>query len=187
MNRSAQRRVRGSVTRARLTALASAIIAALGDYKGKELRKTERTTVGPSFYALLKTLDLPSKREVPVRMLDTGKPKRIDFWVGGTKPVLIELAVRKPKGSQELMGRQNQSELSKLARAKQAKVRTRYLLLIDLRVGDPIEKSKLKASYDPLHAGRGKFERAPVRVIYVARDAAYHFLWKPFASPRRAA
>ncbi|HEV8111563.1 MAG TPA: hypothetical protein VGR31_02225 [Planctomycetota bacterium] len=160
-------------------------MAALADYKGKEVRKSERALVGLIVYTFLKSFGHPSRREFNVSMLDTGRPRRIDFWVGSTKPVFIELAVRKPGGTQELMGKQNQSELSKLARANQAQVRTRHLLLIDLRAGTPIAKANLKRSYDPLHAGRGKFARAPVRVICVARKACYHFLWKPFAEPRR--
>jgi len=187
MKRRLQRTAASTVTVQRLTSISTSIIAALADYKGRKVRKTERALVGPMLYAFLISLGHRSIREYNVAMLDTGKPKRIDFWVGSTKPVFIELAVRKPGGSQELMGKQNQSELSKLARANQASVRTRYLLLIDLRAGSPIPRAELKKSYDPLHAGRGKFKRAPVRVIYVARDVSYHFLWKPFAPPRRPA
>ena len=79
------------------------------------------------------------------------------------------------------MGPQNQTELSKLARAKQSKVRTRYLLLIDLRSTGSISKSNLKKSYDPLHAGKGKFSRSPIRVVYVSKHTSYDFVWKPFA------
>jgi hypothetical protein len=53
------------------------------------------------------------------------------------------------------------------------------LLLIDL-ASKPIEKKNLKPTYDPIHAGAGKFHRHAVRVVYAHRELAYDFIWKPF-------
>ena len=153
----------------------------LGGAQGAGVVKTERALVGPALYCCIKALGYQATKEHTVSRPNLGRPKQVDFRIGGNNPVLIELAVRPPHGAQELAGPQNKTELRKLARARQAQVRTRFLLLIDLRSGEPIKKSSLRKTYDPIHAGVGKFERAPVRVVYVSKSTHYDFPWDPFA------
>jgi hypothetical protein len=121
------------------------------------------------------------RRQHPVRLYGSIKPHRIDFRFGGTNPVVLELAVRPPNGGGNLYGSQNASELNKLCRVAHSQARLRALLLLDL--GDkPLSRESLKRSYDPLHAGPGKFKRSSVRVIYVHRHDTFHFSWSPFKS-----
>jgi hypothetical protein len=91
------------------------------------------------------------------------------------------LAVRATTGGGALYGSQNRSELRKLCRVTRSQARLRALLLLDL-ARKPLSKVSLKRTYDPLHAGPGRFKRSSVRVIYVHRTSTYHFLWSPFRS-----
>lgn len=118
-------------------------------------------------------------RQHPVYLYGSANPKRIDFRLGGNNPVVIELATRPPSGGKTLYGSQNISELRKLCRVRQSEARLRALLLLDL-AGHPLKKQALRDSYKRLHAGRGKFERHVVRVIYVHRGETFSFPWSPF-------
>jgi len=120
-------------------------------------------------------------RQHRVQMCGSGKPQRIDFRFGGSNPVVLELAVRGPAGGGSLYGSQNGSELRKLCRVAHSQARLRSLLLLDL-AKVPLSKESLKRTYDPLHAGPGKFKRSSVRVIYVHRRSAFHFSWSPYRS-----
>lgn len=120
-------------------------------------------------------------RQHYVSVYGSSHPRRIDFRFGGTNPVMLELAVRSPAGGGSLYGSQNYSELNKLCRVSHSQARLRVLLLLDL-ASRPLSKKSLKDTYDPLHAGPGKFKRSSVRVIYVHRDVSFHFLWSPFKS-----
>ena len=114
-------------------------------------------------------------RQYPLpRLPSQQRASRIDYYVGGYTPVLIELACR-AQGA-ELMAGANASELKKLIRKR--KERTRFLLLIDPTKHPPHKEEKLKARYDAWKPGKGNFLRLPVRVIYVRPDKAYHFMWK---------
>lgn len=118
-------------------------------------------------------------RQHYVYLYGSSKPQRIDFRFGGSNPVVLELAVRRPGGGGGMSGSQNTTELNKLCRVKQSQVRLRALLLLDT-AEQPLKKEALKKSYDPLHAGPGKFERHSVRVIYVHRRSTFSFSWSPF-------
>lgn len=108
------------------------------------------------------------------------RPSRIDYRVGGTNPVLLELAVRPADGSCQLYGSQNKSELFKLTRFPQSRVKLRALLLMDFKE-KAISAEKLRQTYDPINAGRGNFERNAVRVVYVHEAVQYNFIWQPWA------
>ena len=105
------------------------------------------------------------------------RPKRIDFRAGGPNPVYLELAVRPRDGASELYGSQNKPELEKLLRYPQSKAKLRALVLMDF-AAVPIERNRLRSSYDTLGAGPGRFERNPVRVLYVHSKSEYHFVWR---------
>ena len=103
--------------------------------------------------------------------------KRIDYRIGGTNPVLIELAVRPPKHKNKLYGSQNRHELRKLCRAPYSKAKKRILLLVDL-AKEMIRKDKIKKTYDKAHSGKGgAHRRAPVSVIYVHKKDHYSVRW----------
>jgi len=106
-------------------------------------------------------------------------PKRIDFRYGTSRPVVVELAVRPTNGGQQLDASANRPELQKLCRIGQSKARLRALLLLDMSPF-PLDKESLKQKYDSIHAGRGRFVRNPVQVLYVSKEVNYRFLWRPF-------
>jgi len=104
---------------------------------------------------------------------------RIDFKQPGFNPVVIEFAVRTQAHLNEVYGSQNEDELRKLA--KQVKMSARYLLLLDLSGKDPLTQDQLQKSYNGINAGRGRFPRKSVRVVYVHPEENHHFLWQPWA------
>lgn len=105
-------------------------------------------------------------------------PKRVDYIKKGTNPIPIELAVRPSDGNSELYGYRNRDELNKLTRYTPSKARLRALLLVDMK-DQPIDRARLKQSYDTILSGPGNYERTSVRVIYVHELLQYHFLWRP--------
>ncbi len=119
------------------------------------------------------------ERQHYVYLYGSSKPQRIDFRFGGNNPVVLELAVRPPAGGGQLSGSQNIKELRKLCRVSHKQARLRALLLLDL-ADTPLSIQALKRTYDSLHAGRGKFKRSPVRVIYVHQQNKFNFSWRPF-------
>jgi hypothetical protein len=118
-------------------------------------------------------------RQHRVYLYGATKPHRIDFRLGGSNPVVIELAPRPPSGGGALGGGQNISELRKLCRVRQTEAKLRALLLFDL-ADRPLKKQALRDTYELLHAGPGRFQRHSVRVIYVHRKEAFSFSWSPF-------
>jgi hypothetical protein len=108
------------------------------------------------------------------------RPSRIDFRVGGTNPVLLELAVRPADGTCQLYGSQNKPELFKLTRFPRSQAKLRSLLLMDFKA-EPISLERLRQTYDPITAGRGNFERNAVRVVYIHENSQYNFIWQPRA------
>jgi hypothetical protein len=76
-------------------------------------------------------------------------------------------------------GSQNVSELRKLCKIPFSKARRRVLLLLDPSRLEPIEKRKLKASYDQVGSGRGNFTRETVTIVYVHPQLEYSFRWNP--------
>lgn len=135
----------------------------------------------PLIYAYLRASHpkLKVARQIHVQFSNSSRPSRIDYRVGGSNPTVIELAVRPPHGIQQLHGPQNLSELKKLSKVPMSKARRRILLLIDLKAHS-LSRAFLKATYDPLHAGKGKKVRHPVTVVYVHRFSNFWFTWSPF-------
>lgn len=91
----------------------------------------------------------------------------------------MNLPFAPPTGSGHLLGGQNASELRKLCKVSKTQARLRALLLIDLYASRYL-KADLKASFDSINAGPGKFARSSVRVVYVHRNNAFNFAWNPF-------
>jgi hypothetical protein len=120
----------------------------------------------------------PLTRQHHVKLYRSQRPARIDFRLGGTNPVLIELAVRPEDGASQLYGSQNRPELEKLTRVPQRRAKLRALLLMDLKQTH-LPLDRLKQTYDCVSAGPGRFERNPVQVLYVHKEAQYHFSWRP--------
>jgi hypothetical protein len=164
------------IKRDTLIATAQTVVDLASHYKGAPHREMR---VDGLVYGVLHT-KFGVSRQHRVRRAAGKKPERIDFKQGGTNPVVIEFAVRTQRHLNEAYGSQNQDELKKLA--KQTKMKARYLLLLDLSGHKPVPESRLQPTYDKINAGRGKFPRASVRVIYVHPDLGYHFLWRPWAA-----
>jgi hypothetical protein len=118
-------------------------------------------------------------RQHYVYLYGSTKPQRIDFRFGGNNPVVMEFAVRNPSSVGTLYGSQNRDELRKLCRVSHTQARLRVLLLLDLASTSHL-KADLKATYETIHAGPGKFKRSSVRVIYVHRRITFNFVWRPF-------
>lgn len=141
--------------------------------------KTERG-LDPIFYGYITAAHprVVVSRQLHIKFHGAKKPSRIDFRIGGTNPTVLELAIRPIDGQQQLCGPQNRDELLKLSKVSLSKAKRRILLLVDLKVA-PTVKSKLKATYDPLHAGPGKKTRRVVTVVYVHEKLQYSFTWQP--------
>ena len=135
--------------------------------------------IDPILFAYLSGRFSQVHRQHPVYLYGSARPHRIDFRFGGNNPVLLELAVRPPGGGGGLSGRQNVSELRKLCRVSHTQARLRALLLLDL-CRDPLTKESLRGTYDQVNAGRGRFKRCSVRVIYVHSKNTFHFRWNPY-------
>lgn len=118
-------------------------------------------------------------RQHRVYFYGSAKPHRIDFRIGGSNPIVLEFAVRSTNGGGSLGGGPNVDELRKLCRVTGKRARLRALLLLDL-ADHPLSQDKLEKTYEHLHAGRGKFKRSSVRVIYVHREDQFDFSWSPF-------
>lgn len=138
-----------------LVSAAETVLGLLEEFAGRTARNERE--FDQIFYGYLKGCFASMRRQHPVRMYGSRRPHRIDFRQGGTQPAVIELAVRPAIGGSQLHGSSNQSELRKLARVKRSAAQTRFLLLVDLS-SHPLSRAALKATYDPLHAGRGRFE-----------------------------
>lgn len=161
---------------ANLTAAAKEVIRVLGAYHNAPHREM---LIDPVLLAYLRGKHPPVERQHYVYRYGSDRPQRIDFRTGGTNPVVIEFAARPPTGGGQLLGSQNTSELRKLCRVTHTSARLRALLLMDL-YRDPIDRKELQATYARVNAGRGRFARNPVRVVYVHSDASYNFVWDPY-------
>ncbi len=141
--------------------------------------KTERG-LDPIFYGYITAAHphVTVSRQISIKFHGAARPSRIDFRIGGSNPTVLELAVRPKGGQQQLCGPQNLDELRKLSKVVPSKAKRRILLLVDLKTNH-MTKTKLKATYDPLHAGPGKKERHAVTVVYVHSDLQFSFIWKP--------
>lgn len=162
-----------------LADIAADIALMVRDYHGGPKREM---LIDPALYARLRAHGRPVSRQFHAHLPGAQKPPRIDFRIGGENPVLIEFAVRPPHGGATLYGSQNCSELRKLCRFTNSKAKLRALILIDLAAA-PLQVKRLRATYDKIDAGRGKFARFPVKVIYAHVDSTYWFKWSPFKSP----
>lgn len=105
---------------------------------------------------------------------------RIDLRHGGTNPSVIELVVR--QYGVEDKPAMNKKELGKLCRVTSARARTRFLLILDPSGKKPVEKERLRKAYARYNGGRGKFERQPVRIMYVHPESKndFDFSWSPY-------
>ena len=148
------------------------------DYSGGPRREM---LIDPAVYAYLRaTADGRGvERQYHAHLPNQQRPARIDFRVKNPNAVLIEFAVRPPRGGGHLCGSQNLSELRKLTRFSNVAAKLRALLLIDL-AADPYDLASLKATYDETHAGKGRFVRYPVKVIYAHAKVAFAFKWDPY-------
>ena len=135
----------------------------------------------PTLFAYLRASGRSVERQYHAHLPGAKKPPRIDFRVKSPNAVLIEFAVRPPMGGAQLYGSQNKSELRKLCRFNNSAAKLRALLLVDLH-HTPHDKSTLKATYNFINAGKGKFERFPVQVIYTHASTAFSFKWSPYKS-----
>lgn len=135
--------------------------------------------VDPALYAILRAEGGLVSRQYPAHLPKLKRAARIDFRVGGPRPALIEFAVRPPAGGGTLYGSQNRKELHKLTRFGNNIAKLRALLLVDLH-SVPHDLDRLKATYAQVNAGRGKFGRFPVQVIYANATAAHSFRWNPY-------
>ena len=155
------------------------IIRLLQDYAGSGEYRREML-LDPVIYGYFEAAFGRMSRQHHVRLHSRPRPQRIDFRHGGSNPVVFEFAVRPPGGGGHLYGSQNTSELRKLTRVLTSQARLRVLLLVDL-LQHPISRENLKRTYDAVNAGRGRFQRHSVRVIYVHASEEYDFLWRPQA------
>lgn len=154
------------------------IVRIVADYSGGPKREM---LIDPALYVRLQFSGRKVERQYHAHLPGAKRPPRIDFRVGPPNAVLIEFAVRPPTGGSQLYGSQNQSELRKLCRFDNSRAKLRALLLLDLNQA-PIPKDSLRPTYDFINAGRGKFRRSPVQVIYVHAELSYSFRWNPLAT-----
>jgi len=148
------------------------------DYHGGPKREM---LIDPALYAYLRASARGRgvERQFHAHLPRQRKPARIDFRVKNPNAVLIEFAVRPPQGGGHLCGSQNRSELFKLTRFSNVSAKLRALLLIDL-AEKPYDLVSLRETYDEINAGKGKFQRHPVKAIYAHADAAFAFKWNPY-------
>lgn len=139
------------------------------------VRKKSELFFDPIVFTLLAERHGPAKRQIRLKLLSGQKRRqRIDFRLGGSAPVVIEMACRSHGG--ELSPSYNRSELKKLTRQKKAS--TRYLLLMDPTKLRPLDKNSLLKDYKCWNPGPGQFPRLPVRVVYAKPDHSFDFLWR---------
>ena len=165
------------IRRDTLIATSKVIVDLASHYKGAPHREMR---VDGLVYGVLHTKFGVKRQHQVHTSVPKARPDRIDFKQNGKNAVVIEFAVRTLSHLNEAYGSQNRSELKKLA--KQTNMSARYLLLLDLSGRAAIARDQLKRTYDRLNAGRGKFPRKSVRVLYVHPDLSYHFLWNPWAT-----
>jgi hypothetical protein len=159
-----------------ITEAGTEILKVLSDYHRAPHREM---LIDPVLFAYLRGRFGAVERQHHVSVYGSTKPKRIDFRIGGSNPVVLELAVRPPTGGGHLLGKPNTSELRKLCKVSTTQAKLRALLLIDL-YSSHYTKDTLTESYGSIHAGPGKFERNPVRVVYIHSSNKFSFGWSPF-------
>lgn len=153
------------------------IACMIQDYSSTPYREMQ---IDLALYACLReTAKRGVERQFRATLPRRKRPARIDFRVVHPNAVLIEFAVRPRIGGGQLAGSQNKAELCKLTRFGNSKAKLRALLLIDL-ARKPYDLCTLKAQYDQIDAGRGRFPRNPVKVIYAHAQEAFAFKWDPY-------
>jgi hypothetical protein len=162
---------------AQIREAADRVMRLLDDYSSREVGSREMQ-FDPILYGYLEGRFHHFSRQHRVRVGGYGSRRRIDFRHGTSHPMVMELAVRSPQGGGQLYGSTNSSELRKLCRVTQASAQRRVLLLVDLHA-HPLDKERLKQTYESQSSGRGNFRRHSVRVIYVHRSKHFDFLWRP--------
>jgi hypothetical protein len=164
------------ITRRKLVETAEDLVRLASQYGQHEYHREMRLDAMLLGYMEAKYGEI--RRQHQIEMGGTTRPKRIDFRQGGSRPVLIEFAVRTP-GKNQIYGSQNRSELHKLERQKNSKASARYLLLLDLSGKSAIGRAELQDTYDEQPSGRGKYSRHPVWVMYAHPEESYVFKWHP--------
>jgi hypothetical protein len=159
----------------KLQGAAAEVIRLDGDYAHRALREI---VVDRMLYSFMAARYDHVQRQHYVQMYGSARPHRIDFRIGGVNPIVFELAWRKSAGGAGLNANSNRAELKKLSRVSQNSAKLRALLLIDL-ANEPLREEALQEQYSCLNAGPGRFERRPVRIIYVHRQTSFHFVWRP--------
>ncbi len=159
-----------------LKTIAQNLIRLLGEYSNGPKREM---LIDPALYAYLCGSGRRVARQHPAHLPGSKRSPRIDFRIGGSNPILIEFAVRPPRGGGQLYGSQNKPELWKLCRFSNSQAKLRALLLMDLHSAS-LPLDVLKPTYDGIHAGRGKFSRHPVQVLYASAHETYSFKWSPY-------
>jgi hypothetical protein len=145
------------------------------DYSGGPQREM---LIDPALYARFRATGRSVERQFPAHLPGCVKPARIDFRFKAPNAVLIEFAVRPPKGGGHLCGSQNRDELCKLTRFSNSDAKLRALLLVDLR-SEPHDLEALWATYKQINAGPGHFARHPVQVVYTHATTVGRFRWTP--------
>ena len=161
-----------------LKKIGHSIAVMVEDYSGGPSREM---LIDPAVYAYLRATAKGRgvERQYHAHLPNQQRPARVDFRVKSPNPVLIEFAVRLAKGGGQLCGSQNVTELRKLTRFSNVAAKLRALLLIDL-AKVPYDLAFLKSTYDQIHAGRGRFARHPVKVIYAHAKKTFAFKWNPY-------
>jgi len=159
-----------------ITEVGQELLDVLGQYHNPPDREM---LIDAALFAYLRGRFESIERQHYVYVYGSTRPRRIDFRQGGTNPIVLEFAVRPPTGGPQLYGSQNATELRKLCRVSRTQARLRALLLLDLYHTATAEDG-LRDSYLSINAGRGRFERHSVRVIYVHASMTYDFSWDPY-------
>jgi hypothetical protein len=89
----------GAMNIDQLLNVGSQVVNLLGDYTRKPHREM---LIDPVLFAYLRGRFETVSRQHHVSVYGSTRPKRIDFRVGGTNPVVLELAVRPPTGGGHL-------------------------------------------------------------------------------------
>lgn len=159
-------------TIADLTELGERVILLAQEYK---IRKRGEMFYDALLFSMLSVAYPSVERQHPLKKRPGQKrSQRIDFRLGGANPVVVELACRSRRSFLHPSG--NRSELQKLTRQRRAK--TRFLLLLDPSRFPALTQTRLIDSYRSWNPGSGRFERLPVRVLYVRPGHSFDFVWR---------
>lgn len=134
----------------------------------------ERDALKMLLGCLINELDVPVDGE---RRFRSDSRERVDFRLGGTNPIALEIAIRARDDRNDLSARSNKSELKKLAQLPQSRAKMRYLALLDTTT-IPRTPDRIWKSYDALAPDDiGLGDCAPVRLLYICRACSDSSGW----------